>query len=123
MSQKTALKFAIRWLACALGLWVAAALLGPNRLSVGDSWTTVVLAGLFLALVNTALKPLVIVLSLPAIILTLGLFMLVVNGFLILLAGWLYGPLYVENFGVAVIAGIIVGFINFLVSQSFKELK
>lgn len=123
MTQAVALKFAFRWLACVLGLWVAATVLGPDRLSVGDRWTTILFAGFFLALVNTALKPIIIFLSLPALLLSLGLFMLVVNGFLILIAGWLYSPLYVANFGVAVVAGIIVGIINFLISQSLKDTK
>lgn len=97
--------------------------MGPDRLSVGNSWHTVVGAGFFLALVNMALKPIVIILSLPAIILSLGLFMLVVNGLLILIAGHLYGPLDVKNLGVAVIAGIIVGFVNFLVSRILEDIK
>ena len=118
-----ATKFAFRWVATSLGLWVAATLLGPERLSVGDKWSSVLLAGLFLALVNTALKPILIFLSIPALILSLGLFMLVVNGVMILIASWLYAPLFVSSFGVAVVAGIIVGFINILVSQSLKEFK
>lgn len=118
-----AAKFAVRWGATTLGLWIAAALLGSARLSVGDKWSTVVIAGLLLALVNTALKPLLIFLSIPALIISLGLFMLVVNGALILIASWLYGPFFVANFGVAVIAGIIVGLINILVSQLLEELK
>src|SRR5665811_2214054 len=87
-------KFGLRWLVSGLGLWIAASLLGPSRLSVGGKWTTVVVAGFFLALVNMFLKPLLIFLSLPAILLTIGLFMLIVNGLLILIAGWIYSPLY-----------------------------
>lgn len=116
-------RFVIRWAVSALGLWVAAALLGSERLSVGNSWHTVVGAGFFLALVNMALKPIIIILSLPAIILSLGLFMLVVNGFMIYIASRLYGPLDVSSLGVAIIAGIIVGFVNFLVSRILEDIK
>lgn len=116
-----AVRFAIRWLVSSLGLWIASSLLGPDRLSVGSGWGTVIGAGFFLALVNMALKPLLIILSFPAIILSLGLFMLILNGVLILIAHWLYSPLYVKNFGVAVLAGIIVGFVNFLVSQIVEK--
>ena len=114
-------RFGIRWFVSALGLWIAASALGPERLSVGDGWGTVIGAGFFLALVNMLLKPLLIVLSFPAIVLSLGLFMLVVNGVLILIAGWLYPSLYVKNLGVAIVAGIIVGFVNFLVSQVLES--
>lgn len=113
--------FAIRWLVSSLGLWIAAAILGSERLSVGDSWQTVLGAGFFLALVNMFLKPLLVFLSLPAILLTLGIFMLVVNGVLILIASWLYEPLFVKNFGVAVVAGIIVGLVNYLVTRILED--
>lgn len=116
-------KFLVRWLVCSLGLWIAAALLGPDRLSVGGRWGAWVGAGFFLAAVNMLLKPLFIVLSIPALLLTLGLFMLVVNGFLILIASWIYNPLYVKNLGVAIVAGVIVGLINFLVNQILEDFK
>jgi putative membrane protein len=104
-----------------LGLWIAEALLGSSRLSVGNSWHTVIVAGFFLALVNMFLKPLLVFLSIPAILLSLGLFMLVVNGLTILVASWLYSPLFVENLGVAIIAGIIVGLVNFLVTHVLDD--
>lgn len=115
--------FALRWLVSSLGLFIAASILGPERLSVGDSWTTVVGAGFFLALVNMALKPILVVLSFPAIILSLGIFMLVLNGVVILIADWLYDPLQVKNLGVAIIAGIIIGLVNFLVSKVVEDIK
>src|SRR3990167_1308245 len=109
------LGFGVRWFVSALGLWVAASLLGSSRLSIGVGLGTVAGAGLFLALVNMALKPILVILSFPAIIFSLGLFMLVLNGFLILIASWLYHPLYVKNLGVAIVAGIIVRVVNLLV--------
>jgi len=119
--QRLAMRFLVRWLVSALGLWIAEAILGNSRLSVGTSWGTVVAAGFFLALVNMFLKPLLVFLSIPAILLSLGLFMLLVNGLLILIASWLYHPLFVENFGVAIIAGVIVGLINFLVTRVLDD--
>ena len=119
--QRFVTRFLVRWLVSALGLWIAEALLGSSRLSVGTSWGTVIGAGFFLALVNMFLKPLLIFLSIPALLLSLGLFMLVVNGLVILVASWLYSPLYVKNFGVAIIAGIIVGLVNFLVTRVLDD--
>lgn len=115
-------RFAVRWAVSSLGLWVAAAILGADRFNVGDSWGTVIAAGFFLALVNWALKPLLVILSFPAIILSLGLFMLILNGFLIMIVHWLYSPLYVKNLGWAIIAGIIVGVINFLVTKVLEDI-
>ena len=104
--QHFAVKLLIRWFVSVLGLWVAASLLGGSRLSIGAGLGTAAGAGLFLALVNMALKPILVILSFPAIIFSLGLFMLVLNGFLILIASWLYSPLYVKNLGVAIVACI-----------------
>ena len=115
-------RFLARWAVSALGLWIASGLLGPERLSVGNTWGTVIGAGFFLALVNMALKPILLILSFPAIILSLGLFMLILNGFLILLAHWIYSPLYVKNLGVAIIAGIIIGLVNFLVTKVMEDI-
>lgn len=116
------IRFGIHWFVSALGLWIAAALLGADRLSVGEGLGTIAGAGFFLALVNIALKPILVILSFPAIIFSLGLFMLIVNGFLILVASWLYSPLYVKNLGVAIVAGIIVGLVNFLVTKITEDI-
>ncbi len=115
-------RFIVRWLVSALGLFIAASLLGSDRLSVGEGVGTVVGAGFFLALGNMALKPILVILSFPAIIFSLGLFMLVVNGFLILITSWLYNPFYVKNLGVAIVAGIIVGLVNFLASKVMEDV-
>lgn len=114
--------FLLRWLVSGLGLWIAATMLGSNRLDVGGRWSTVIGAGFFLALVNMALKPLLVILSFPAIVLSLGLFMLVVNGLLILLVSWLYHPLYVKNLGVAIVAGVIIGLVNYLVTRVLEDI-
>jgi putative membrane protein len=123
MSQGILVRFLIRWAVSSLGLWIASALLGPDRLSVGNTLLTLLGAGLLLALVNTALKPILVILSFPAIILSLGLFMLLLNGFIILVVHWIYSPLYVKNFGVAIIAGIIVGLVNLLVTKVLEDVK
>lgn len=125
--QGFAVRFIARWLVCSLGLWVAAGLLGASRLQLGDSttttWRAALIAGLILAIVNMALKPLLIFLSIPALILTLGLFLLIVNGFMVMLVSWLYDPLHVNNFGVAIVAGIIVGLVNYLVTRVLEDIK
>ncbi len=116
-------QFAFRWAVSSLGLWIAAAMLGENNLSVGGRWTTVVGAGFFLALVNMALKPFLVFLSIPAIIVTLGLFLFIVNGLTIVIAAWLYGPLDVKNIWVATVAGLILALVNFLVTRVVEDIE
>lgn len=116
------MRFGVRWFVSSLGLYIASAVLGPDRLNVGNTWITLLVAGFILALVNTAIKPLLVILSFPAIILSLGLFMIVLNGFIIIIASWLYDSLYVKNFGVALVAGIIIGLVNLLVTKVLEDV-
>ena len=113
----------IRWLVSSLGLWIASALLGDERLSLGGQLSTIIFAGLVLAIINMFLKPILVILSLPAIMFSLGLVMVVVNGLLVLIASWLYSPLHVKNLGVAVVAGMVIGLVNYLVTTILEEKK
>lgn len=108
-------RFLVRWFVSSLGLWIAARLLSDG-ISYQSEIKVIVFAGLILALVNMILRPIVVILSLPAILLTLGLFMVVVNGFMVFLVSWLYEPLQIENFWAAMLAGIIIGLVNYLVT-------
>ena len=82
----------------------------------------IVIAGLILAAINALIKPVLVLLSLPAVLLSLGLFMLVINGFIVWLVSVIYPSFYVSGFGVAILTGIIVGLVNYLVS-AVLELK
>lgn len=113
-------RFVIRWFVCALGLWIAAGLLG-ERLNYSSRLGVIVMAGLLLALVNVVIKPFVVILSLPAILFSLGLFMIVINGLMVMLVSKLYEPLQVTNFGAAMLAGMVIGLVNFLVSTILEE--
>ncbi len=115
-------RFLVRWFVCALGIWIAAGLLG-SHISFGGTSTVVavIVSGLILAIVNSVIKPLVVLLSLPAILLTLGLFMIIINGFTVLLASWLYSPLRVTNFWGAMLAGVIIGLVNYLVTTILES--
>ncbi len=106
--------FLFRWFISSLGLWVAAWLLG-DRIDYQSRFSVIIIAGLVLATINTLFKPIIVFLSLPALLLTLGLFMIVINGFMVLIASKLYEPLHVTNFGAAMLAGMVIGLVNYLV--------
>ena len=114
-------RFLVRWFVCGLGLWIAAAVLGGSRISYDSRLGVIVVAGLILAIINTVIKPLVVILALPAILFSLGLFMIVINGLLVLLVSVLYSPLQVKNFGTAMLAGVIIGLVNLLVTTILEE--
>jgi putative membrane protein len=115
-------RFLVRWFVCSLGLWIAAGLLGSG-ITYDNKLRVIIIAGLILAVVNTIIRPIIVILSLPAILLSLGLFMIVINGLTVWLASKLYSPLHVTNFGAAILAGIIIGLVNYLVSAILEERK
>ncbi|HSX46637.1 MAG TPA: phage holin family protein [Patescibacteria group bacterium] len=113
-------RFFLRWFVCSLGLWIAAGILG-QRISYDSRIGVIVIAGFLLAIVNAIIKPIVIILSLPAILFSLGLFMIVINGLMVLFVSWLYTPLKISNFGAAMLAGMVIGLVNYLVSTILEE--
>ena len=113
--RKQFLFFVFRWLVISLGLWVASRLLSGSFVENEATTNTFLLAGLALSLVNTFLKPLVAVLSLPAILLTLGLFMLIINGLMVYVALKLVPGLEVSFWG-AVMTGMIISVINYIIT-------
>jgi putative membrane protein len=115
-------RFFIRWLVSSLGLWIAAGLL-TNSITYGGRIGVIIVAGLILAIINVFIKPVVVILSLPAILFTLGLFMVVVNGLMVFLASKLYGPLHITNFWAAILAGIVIGLVNYLVTAILEERR
>jgi len=113
-------RFLVRWLVCSLGLWIAAGIL-TNSIDYGRSFGVIVMAGLVLAILNAIIKPVLVILSLPAILLSLGLFMLIINGLTVYLVSKFYTSLHITNFGAAVVAGIIIGLVNYLVTAILEE--
>lgn len=121
--QRTIPRFLLRWLVCSLGLWIAAGILGSGAISFNSKVRTVIIAGLVLAIVNIIIRPIVVLLSLPAILLSLGLFMIIINGLMVLLASKVYTPLHVTNFWAAIFAGVVIGLVNYLVTAILEERR
>lgn len=113
-------RFVLRWFICGLGLWIAAGILG-ERINYESRIGVIIIAGFILALVNAVIKPVVVILSLPAILFSLGLFMIVINGLMVLLVSKLYTSLEVTNFGAAMLAGMVIGLVNYLVTTILEE--
>jgi putative membrane protein len=113
-------RFLLRWFVCGLGLWIAAGLLG-ERVMYDERFGVMVVAGLLLAIVNVFIKPIVVILSLPAILFSLGLFMIVINGLMVLLVSWIYEPLQISTLGSAMLAGLVIGIVNYLVTTILDD--
>jgi putative membrane protein len=78
-------------------------------------WVQLLLAGLLIGLINLIVKPLVTVLSLPLIVLSLGLFYLVINGLMLWLAAAILPGLDVQGCLPAILGGTVLALVNWLV--------
>ena len=117
------MRFVVRWFVSSFGLWIASELLGNDSISFEGRASAIVISGFILALVNVFIKPLVVFLTLPAVLLSLGIFMVVINAMMVLLAARLYGPLEVDGFATAIVAGLLIGLVNWLVSALLEDKK
>ncbi len=114
--KKQLLLFAIRWLAMSFGIWLAVRLLGGVEPGFQPTVWTYIGAGLAFSVVNSFLRPVITILSLPAVVLTLGLFMLVVNGVMVWIALLLVPSLNMD-FWQAILTGIVLSIINYVISE------
>lgn len=107
------LRFIVRWLTTAVGIGAAGYLL-PG-IEVDGPWAAV-LGALILGLINVTLRPIVLLLTLPLTVLSLGLFALIVNGaMLALVARWVTG-VHVATFGSAVLGSIVISMVGGLLN-------
>ncbi|MNH49961.1 Membrane protein of unknown function [compost metagenome] len=116
--KKQFVLFLFRWALNSFGLWVAVRLFGTgysdDQLSAGF-WAFVV-AGLIFSIINSVLRPIVIILSLPAILVTLGLFTLIVNGLMVYWSLALAPGIHM-TFWHSVLTGMVLSLLNYIVSS------
>ncbi len=103
--------FIARLFLTGLGLLLADALLPGVRFDgAGSLW----LAAFLLGLVNAFVRPLIILVTLPLTLLTLGLFLFVVNGMMVLLVAWLMPSFHIAGLWSAILASGIVGLVGWM---------
>lgn len=117
--------FIVRWLITAAAVWVAAELVGGIHL---EGWKSTLLVALILGLLNVYLKPLLIVLGLPALVLSLGLFLIVINTALLGLTAWIAGKFdsihfAIDGFWDALFGAIIISIVSWLLSMLINPGK
>lgn len=110
--------FLFRLVFNALGLWIAVRLLGTGHdtTDIMNNAGTFLLAGLIFSVANAVLKPIIVILSLPAILLTLGLFTIVVNGLMVYISLMLVPGLGI-TFWHAILAGLVMSLVNYIVGS------
>jgi putative membrane protein len=103
--------FLLRAVLAAIGLWLATQWVSGVQV---DSTTTLLLAGLLLGVVNAIVRPIAFVLTLPVTILTLGLFLFVLNALMVWLVAWLIPGFHVSGFRAALLTAIIVWIVGWI---------
>jgi putative membrane protein len=88
----------------------------PGLIRVDGMWAALV-AAFLLGIVNTVLRPILIFFTLPITILTLGLFLLVINGLMLLLVSSIVGGFHVNGFGGAVLGSILISLVSWVLSR------
>lgn len=114
MLKSPLVRFLVFWGVNTLSLWVA------GDLFDGISFTTrksLFLSGLMLGIVNTFLKPVLLVLTLPLSIVTMGLFVLVINALMLLLTAWLVPGFVVAGFWSGFFVAIFVAVFSFILNS------
>jgi putative membrane protein len=110
--------FLLRLLINAAALWAAIQLV--DGIEHRGSWWSLLFVALVFGLLNASVKPLLKLLSLPIIILTLGLFLFVINALMLLMTAWVSGLLnlgfFVDGFWDAFLGGLIVTVVSLLLS-------
>ena len=119
--KRQLLVFLLRWLLNSFGLWLAIRLFGNgySHQTVDASIPIFLLAGLIFSVVNSIVRPIVIVLSPRAILVTLGLFTFIVNGLMVYIS-FLLTPGLQMTFWHSVLAGILLSLINYIVSSAVE---
>lgn len=84
-----------------------------------DRFQDLLIAALVIGLLNAFLRPIIILLTLPVTLLTLGLFTLVINGLMFYLASWLVGGFQVTGFGAAFLAALLFSIFSFVLNMIF----
>ncbi len=120
------MKLLIRWIVTSLSLFVAAELVPGIRVG-HDAWSAYIVMAVILGLINATVRPILKLLSCPLIILTLGLFSLVINAIAFLLASsiavnWFHVAFHVDGFMPAFLGSLIVSIVSLVLTLLIREV-
>ena len=119
------MRLIIRWVVAGLALFAAAYLVPGIRVENSDAWTVYALMAVVLGLVNALVRPFLALLSCPFIILTLGIFVIVVNAVSFLIAARIAEALgvgfFVDDFRAALLGSLVVSVVTIFFNVFLKE--
>lgn len=107
------MRLLIRWGANTVAIMLTSYLLPQVQV---EGWKAALIAGLLLGFLNTFVRPVFRLLALPLTILSLGLFILVVNGFVLEILDWLMGSLEIKSFFWSIVAALLISIITTVIN-------
>ena len=108
-------RFLLHWLSTAVALFVCSRIVPGVHV---DSYATLAVAALVLGFINAIIRPILLFLTLPITLLTLGLFYFVVNGLAFALAAWLVPGFDVDSIGWAILGSFVVSLFSWFLGSS-----
>lgn len=111
------MNFLLKVLVSAFAVFISAYLLGGVSV---EPFTTAIVVAFVLAVLNALLKPVLIILTIPVTVMSLGLFLLVINAFIIQLAAYIVRGFEVANFWWALLFSIILSVVTWLLEQPVR---
>src|SRR5436309_5291487 len=109
--------FVFLWLVTTVGVMVAASIVTGIRY---DTTGSLIAAALLLGILNAFVRPFLLILGTPLILLTLGIFILIVNGLMLYWVPGIVSGFHVDGYGSAFWGAIVVGLISWLLSAFFR---
>ena len=110
-------RWLIRWILNIIGIILTASIYSGFRVTVLGA----IVGSVILGLVNATIRPIILILALPLNLLTLGLFTLIINGFMLWLVSLVVRGFAVQGFWAAIIAALILMIISSVISLVVKE--
>ncbi len=107
-------RFLIRWLISAVSIYIITYL--PIGIAV-SSFKSTIIAAAILGIINVTIKPILIILTLPINIITLGLFTFIINGIVLIITSYVVVGFDVKNIFSAVIASILISIVNVILTN------
>jgi len=108
----------VRWLANTLALFIVVTLVPHFHYS---SFVALAVAAAVLGLLNAIVRPILVFLTLPLTIITLGLFLIVLNALMLEITAWLVSGFRIDSFGWAIVGAIVLGLVSLVTNRIGRE--
>lgn len=109
-----------RWILMAIAVWIATTLVPGTQC---DDWQSLLVAAMTLGILNALVKPILVAVALPLVLMTLGFMLLIINALLLMLTARLVPGFHVEGFWSAIGASLLISLLSMILGINRKRIK